>query len=72
MANGIFLKEVGQRIRALRKARNMTIAQMSEKTNINTVSLTYLEKGTNNSRILTLKAVADSLGVDVKDLIEGL
>lgn len=72
MGNGTFLKEVGQRIRDIRKSQKMTIAEMSEKTNINTVSLTYLEKGTNNSRILTLKAVADSLGVEVKDLIEGL
>jgi transcriptional regulator with XRE-family HTH domain len=70
MENGTFLKEVGSNIRSLRKARKLTLAKMSELTKINRVSLTHLEQGHKNARILTIRAIAKSLGVDVNEILK--
>lgn len=72
MENGLYLKELGANIRALRKARKMSLKELSEATKINRVSLTHLELGYKNSHILTLKVIAESLGVDVRVLLRGL
>lgn len=69
MSNDTFLIEMGQKIRAARKAKKMPINELSEKAKIDMSNLSYLERGMKNCHILSLKGIADVLGKDVKDFL---
>lgn len=69
MRNDIFLKEMGRRIREIRKPKKISLRQLSALIDIDRVTLMRIENGRNSSRILTLKSIADALNVDVKDFI---
>ena len=69
MRNDIFLKEMGRRIREIRKPKKFSLRQLSALIDIDRVTLMRIENGRNSSRILTLKSIADALTVDVKDFI---
>lgn len=69
MRSDPYLKEIGARIQAIRKAKKITIRKLGEMTELDYSSLCRLEGGQYASKITTLKAVADSLGVDVKDFL---
>ena len=69
MEDGIFLKELGSKIRATRKARNLTLTHVSEATKIDRCNLTHLELRGKNAHILTIKAIADCLGVPMEELL---
>jgi transcriptional regulator with XRE-family HTH domain len=64
MRNDIFLKEMGQKIRAIRKLR-----QVGEQCQLDFGAVSRIELGEKDSHILTLKRIADVLKVDVKDFI---
>ena len=69
MRNDIFLKEMGRRIREIRKPKKISLRQLSALIDIDRVTLMRIENGRNSSRILTLKSIADALDVDIKDFI---
>jgi len=69
MDNNKFLIEMGNKIRAARKAKNITLQEMSVATNIARDNLSIVERGLRNCHILSLKSMADVLGMDVKDFL---
>jgi transcriptional regulator with XRE-family HTH domain len=69
MKDGIYLKEMGKKIKAARKAKKISLPKMSKLTKIDLSNLWFLENGERNTHILTLKSIADVLGKDVKDFI---
>ena len=70
MRNDIYLKQMGSKIRAARKAQKMTLEKLSKMSGATDMSnLWFIEQGMRNTHILTLKGIADVLKLDVKDLI---
>jgi transcriptional regulator with XRE-family HTH domain len=69
MRNDIFLKEIGTKVKAARKAKKISLPQMAALSGIDMSNLWFLENGRRNAHILTLKSIADVLKVDVKDFI---
>jgi len=60
---------VGKRVKKIRKARGFTQDQLAELTGLNRVHLYRLESGKQSMTLRTLKLIADTLGVRVRDLI---
>jgi transcriptional regulator with XRE-family HTH domain len=48
---------------------NYPINEMAELTKIDMSNLSFLERGMRNCHILSLKSIADALGMDVKDFL---
>lgn len=69
MRNDIYLKEMGKKIKAARKAKRISLEKMGILTGIDMSNLWFLEEGERNAHILTLKSIADVLEKDVKDFI---
>lgn len=69
MRNGIFLKQVGNKVKALRKSRGITIRKLGEMCDMDFSNLSRFENGQKDVHILTLKHIADTLGVSVSDLL---
>ena len=69
MRNDLFLIEMGKRIRQARKLKKMSLETLAKSTSINISNLSFLERGRRNAHILSIKSIADTLGIDVKDLI---
>ena len=70
MKDGIFLIEMGKKIKAARKAQKMTLEKLSKLSGATDLSnLWFIENGQRNVHILTLKSIADALKMDVKELI---
>jgi transcriptional regulator with XRE-family HTH domain len=69
MTDGIFLKEMGKKVKAARLANKMGLPKLSALTGIDMSNLWFLENGRRNAHILTLKSIADVLKMDVKDFI---
>lgn len=67
--NGIFLKEVGRKIKEARKAKNLSYPKLSQLTGIDMSNLWFIEQGRRNVHLLTLKSIADKLEVDIKNLL---
>lgn len=62
-------REVGNRIKALRQAKGVTQDQLAELAGLNRAHLYRLENGKQSMTLRTLKIIADTLGVRVRDLI---
>jgi ribosome-binding protein aMBF1 (putative translation factor) len=56
---------VGERIRILRKQKNLTQKMLARKLNISQQMISRIESGGENISLLTLKRIADELGVKV-------
>jgi transcriptional regulator with XRE-family HTH domain len=69
MRNDTFLLEIGQKVRAARKAKKIPINEMAVLTKIDMSNLSFLERGMRNCHILSLKSIADVLGMDVKEFL---
>ena len=69
MNNGEYLIEIGKKIRAVRKAKGISQRQLVILAPVHTSSLSEIENGKMNVKILALKKLADTLGVDVKDFL---
>ncbi len=69
MRQDIFLKEMGQKIRAIRKERKLTLREVGKECQLDFGAVSRIELGEKDSHILTLKRIADVLKVDVKDFI---
>lgn len=65
----IFLKEVGAKIKAARKAKKLSVRKFAEICRLDYSWTSRTENGQSSIRILTLKRMADALGVDVKDFL---
>ena len=69
MKDGVFLIQMGAKIKAIRKAKNISLDILCEDNAFDRSNLSRLESGKINPKVLTLKQLADKLGVDVKDFI---
>ena len=69
MKNSIYLKEMGGKIRAARKAKKIPIDRMATLINMNMSNLSFLERGERNCHVLSLKTIADVLEMDVKEFL---
>jgi len=69
MRSDPYLKEIGQKIQAVRKAKKITIRGLGELCQLDYSTLCRIEGGQYASKITTLKNVADKLGVDVKEFL---
>ena len=69
MTNKIYLKKLAERIKMLRKERGLTQGQLAEKLGTNHTAVVRMEKGGQDSRISSLLAVADALGVSIGELV---
>jgi transcriptional regulator with XRE-family HTH domain len=61
---------LGQRIRELRKGKNLSQDQLSEKIGIDPKHLSRIELGKSFPYMETLEAIAAALDVEIKDLFE--
>jgi transcriptional regulator with XRE-family HTH domain len=62
-------KELGQRIRALRKRNGYTQEDMAERCNLHWTYIGGLERGERNPTLTTLKRIADGLKVNIHSLL---
>ena len=69
MNNGKYLIEIGNKIRAVRKVKGISMRKLSAITPIHKSSLSEIENGKMNVKILALKLLADTLEVDIKDFL---
>lgn len=58
------------RIREIRKAKNMTLAQVSENAGFSIPYLSDIERGNRHGSNETLQRIADALGVSVTEVQE--
>jgi transcriptional regulator with XRE-family HTH domain len=62
---------VGENLKRLRTLNALTQAQLAERTGITTAALARIERDENEPRMTTLRKLADALGVEPRELIEG-
>ena len=62
----------GRRLRDLRKRRGFTQESFAEATNRSVKTISNIERGQGGASLDTLEAFAKRLGVDIKDLFEGV
>ncbi len=66
MNNGEYLKQVGAKVKALRMSKGIYVRDLGKMCNTDYANLSRFENGQVNIKLLTLKSIADTLGVDVK------
>ena len=62
--------DVGERLRAIRKVRRITLRTVAERAKLSESFLSQVERGRANASIASLKRIAAALGVNVADLFE--
>lgn len=65
------LVAVGERIRLIRKSQGLSQEKMAEKTGLSPSYFGFVERGQKQVTLVTLKSIADALGVDIAVLFEG-
>ena len=63
---------IGQRIRSHRLGLNLTLRQLSDRTDLTTSQLSQVELGKNAASIWALARISNALGLQVSELIAGL
>ncbi len=63
---------IGQRIRSHRLSQNLTLRQLSDRTDLTTSQLSQVELGKNAASIWALARISNSLGLQVSELLSGL
>lgn len=63
---------IGQRIRAERLRQNLTLRQLSDRTNLTTSQLSQVELGKNAASVWALARISNSLGLRLAILLTGL
>ena len=69
MNNTEYLKAMGAKIRSARKLKGIYLRDLGEMCNLHYGAISEIETGKRNSHILTLKSIADFLGVNVKEFV---
>lgn len=63
---------IGQRIRSHRLAQNLTLRQLSDRTDLTTSQLSQVELGKNAASMWALARISNALGLQVSELMAGL
>lgn len=66
------LKNLGQRIRTLRKEKGLTLVEISEKTGIAQATLSRIETGTMIGTVECHEKIAETLGIGLAELYSGV
>jgi transcriptional regulator with XRE-family HTH domain len=66
-----FLKRLGQKIRAVRHEKQMSLNQLSAQFGLEKSSISKLENGKSNSTVLTLWGLSEALNVPVERFFRG-
>lgn len=64
------LLKLGQKVRFERIKRKLSQEKLAEKACLNPRSISVLECGLNNTKLLTLISVAKALNLEIKDLFD--
>jgi len=64
-------EQVGQRLRALRKARDLSIRSLAEQSGLSVNTLSLIENGRTSPSVSTLHQLAQSLNVSITAFFEG-
>ena len=64
-----YLKEVGNRIKQIRKSKGITLRQLGKMCDLDYSGICQIETGQRNILLLNLKTIADALEVDIKGLL---
>jgi len=70
MSNEKDLVALGNRVRKLRQAINLSQESFSTKAGLHRTYISELEKGLRNPTVSTLNKIANALNIDMKDLWE--
>jgi transcriptional regulator with XRE-family HTH domain len=62
--------DVGERLRAIRTLRRVTLRTLAERAELSESFLSQVERGRANASVASLKRIAAALGVNVADLFE--
>jgi transcriptional regulator with XRE-family HTH domain len=65
------MKEVGERIAAMREIRGMSAEELAEKTDVTVENLTAAENGDYDCSVTFVYKCAEALGVDIVELLTG-
>lgn len=69
MNNGLFLKELGAKVKAIRKAKGLSVRALAKMCGTDYSNLSRFENGQKNLYLLSLKLIAEKLEVDLKELL---
>ncbi|ABG57792.1 transcriptional regulator [Cytophaga hutchinsonii ATCC 33406] len=65
-----FLKTIGKKIKTLREAKGLSQYALSDESGISRSQIVRLENGDLNCTLATLLVLAETLGVEPKDLLD--
>lgn len=63
--------EIGQKIKQLRRAKEMTLKELAEKSDLSISFLSMVERGVTSAALLSLKKIADALEEDISVFFVG-
>ena len=69
MTHKEFLKHVGMELKVSRSRMGLSSVELSKVIAICSQSILRIESGKSDVRILTIKRIADALGVSLKDIL---
>ncbi len=69
MRNDNFLKEMGNKIKTVRKEKKITLRELGKLCGLDFGSISRIENGEKDSHVLTLKNIAEKLNVDLKKFL---
>ena len=69
MTDDLFLKEMGAKVRAARKAKGLTQMELGKLCQLHDTWISMIECGRSGCLVTTLKNIADKLDRDVKDFL---
>ncbi|MGM8215871.1 helix-turn-helix domain-containing protein [Bacillaceae bacterium W0354] len=64
------MKEVADRVKSIRKLKEMTLKDLSEATGLSTGFLSQVESGSSNLAISSLKKIADAFEVNISEFFQ--
>lgn len=68
----MILIDFGNRIRKLRKDRNLSQEELSFKANLHRTYIGMIERGEKNITLLNIEKIAKALDINIKDLFDGI
>lgn len=66
------MRAFGKRVAELRRKKGMTQEQLAAKIDAHVTTIAFIEGGTKFVRLSTLRKLAQALGVEIKELFEGV
>ncbi len=67
--NNDFLSELGMKIKVAKVVKRTSTAKICKFTGLNKSTILQIENGQKNFHILTIKSIAESLGMDIKEFL---